>query len=85
MMFERMRGDFEGSKRRVQETESDLGIRNRLVDKLSRDLSDKEFSLAKALGVIRRLEEDLNRLCPFARDVAARHSSRSGPTAPAGS
>ncbi|MEK7232725.1 MAG: hypothetical protein AAB268_02830 [Elusimicrobiota bacterium] len=64
MMFERMRGDFEGSKRRVQETESDLGIRNRLVDKLSRDLSDKELSLAKALGVIRRLEEDLNRLCP---------------------
>lgn len=62
--YERMRGDLEGSKRRVQETENDLGIRNRLVDKLSKDLSDKELSLAKALGVIRRLEEDLNRLCP---------------------
>ncbi|MDD5304319.1 MAG: hypothetical protein PHS14_14570, partial [Elusimicrobia bacterium] len=62
--FERMRGDLDGAKRRVQETENDLGIRNRLVDKLSRDLSDKELSLAKALGVIRRLEEDLNRLCP---------------------
>ncbi len=64
MNHERMRGDLEGSKRRVQETEGDLGIRNRLVDKLSKDLSDKELSLAKALGVIRRLEEDLNRLCP---------------------
>jgi hypothetical protein len=62
--FERMRGDLEGAKRRVQETENDLGVRNRLVDKLSRELSDKELSLAKALGVIRRLEEDLNRLCP---------------------
>lgn len=64
MTYERMRGDLEGSKRRVQETEGDLSIRNRLVDKLSKDLSDKELSLAKALGVIRRLEEDLNRLCP---------------------
>jgi hypothetical protein len=62
--FERMRGDLDAAKRRVQETESDLGIRNRLVDKLSHDLSEKELSLAKALGVIRRLEEDLNRLCP---------------------
>ena len=62
--FEKMRSELDGAKRRVQETDSDLGIRNRLVDKLSRDLSDKELSLAKALGVIRRLEEDLNRLCP---------------------
>ncbi len=64
MAFEKMRGDLDAAKRRVQESDSDLGIRNRLVDKLSRDLSDKELSLAKALGVIRRLEEDLNRLCP---------------------
>lgn len=64
MAFERMRGDLDGAKRRVQETETDLGIRNRLVDKVSRELSEKELSLAKALSVIRRLEEDLNRLCP---------------------
>ncbi len=62
--FERMRGDLDTAKRRVSEAENDLGIRNRLVDKLSHDLSEKELSLAKALGVIRRLEEDLNRLCP---------------------
>ena len=62
--FERLRFELDGSKRRVQETESDLSIRNRLVDKLSHDLSEKELSLAKSLGVIRRLEEDLNRLCP---------------------
>jgi len=64
MAFERMRGDLEGAKRRVTETETDLGIRNRLVDKVSRELSEKELSLAKALSVIRRLEEDLNRLVP---------------------
>ena len=62
--FERMRGELDAAKRRVQESETDLAIRNRLVDKLSHDLSEKELSLAKALGVIRRLEEDLNRLCP---------------------
>ncbi len=64
MSFERLRGELDAAKRRVQETDNDLGIRNRLVDKLSHDLSEKELSLAKALGVIRRLEEDLNRLCP---------------------
>lgn len=63
-VFEKARGDLDAAKRRVQEAENDLGIRNRLVDKLSHDLSEKELSLAKALGVIRRLEEDLNRLCP---------------------
>lgn len=62
--YEKARGELDGAKRRVQETDNDLGIRNRLVDKLSHDLSEKELSLAKALGVIRRLEEDLNRLCP---------------------
>jgi predicted XRE-type DNA-binding protein len=62
--YERMRGEHDAGKRRVQESETDLAIRNRLVDKLSHDLSEKELSLAKALGVIRRLEEDLNRLCP---------------------
>jgi len=64
MAYERMRGEFDAAKRRLQETDGNLSIRNRLVDKLSKELSDKELSLAKALGVIRRMEEDLNRLCP---------------------
>jgi hypothetical protein len=61
---EKLRNELDAAKRRLQETDNDLGIRNRLVDKLSHDLSEKELSLAKSLGVIRRLEEDLNRLCP---------------------
>lgn len=61
---EKTRGELESSKRRLEETETDLGIRNRLVDKLSRELSEKDLSLAKALGLIRRLEEDLKHLCP---------------------
>ena len=61
---EKNKNDADSAKRRWQETVSDLAVRNRLVDKLSKELSEKELSLAKSLGVIRRLEEDLNRLCP---------------------
>ncbi|MBI5245540.1 MAG: hypothetical protein HY923_00035 [Elusimicrobia bacterium] len=66
---------LDAAKRRVHETDNDLGIRNRLVDKLSHDLSEKELSLAKALGVIRRLEEDLHLLCPTAEILKARPSA----------
>ncbi len=61
---EKIKNDSESAKRRLAETVADLAVRNRLVDKLSKELSEKELSLAKSLGVIRRLEEDLNRLCP---------------------
>ncbi len=64
IQLERTRNELEGLRRRLQETHDDLAIRNRLVDKLSRDLTDKEMSLAKTLGIIRRLEEDLGRLFP---------------------
>lgn len=62
--LEKLRGELDAAKRRLVETQNDLAMRNRLVDKLSKELSDKELSLAKSLGLIRRLEEDLNRLCP---------------------
>jgi hypothetical protein len=61
---EKNRNEADAAKRRLQETINDLAVRNRLVDKLSKELSEKELSLAKSLGLIRRLEEDLNRLCP---------------------
>lgn len=80
---ERLRGELDAAKRRVQEGESDLGIRNRLVDKLSHDLSEKELSLAKALGVIRRLEEDLHLLCPTAEILKTKPSDIAAPPAPA--
>jgi TolA-binding protein len=62
--LERNKNEADSSKRRMQEAVNDLAVRNRLVDKLSKELSEKELSLVKSLGVIRRLEEDLNRLCP---------------------
>ncbi len=68
---ERLKSDLEAAKRRLQETANDLAMRNKLVDKLSRELGEKELSLAKSLGVIRRLEEDLNRLCPDPAALAA--------------
>jgi hypothetical protein len=61
---EKLKNELDTARRRNLEAQNDLAIRNRLVDKLSRDLSEKELSLAKSLGVIRRMEEDLNRLCP---------------------
>ncbi len=64
MTFERTRRDLEASTIRIQQTENDLGVRTHLTDALSRDLAKKEFSLAKALCVIQRLEEELKRLCP---------------------
>ena len=61
---EKNKNEAETAKRRLQESVNDLTVRNKLVDRLSKELSEKELSLAKSLGVIRRLEEDLNRLCP---------------------
>lgn len=61
---EKNKNEAETAKRRLQETLNDLAVRNRLVDKLSKDLGEKELSLAKSLGVIRRLEEYMNRLRP---------------------
>lgn len=59
---EKARFDLEGARRKLQETTSDLAIRNRLVDKLSKDLAEKDVSLTKSLALIRRLEEDFDRL-----------------------
>lgn len=71
IQLEKGKAELESSRRRLGEALNDLSIRNRLVDKLSRDLTEKELSLAKSLGVIRRLEEDLNRLCPIVNTLVA--------------
>lgn len=84
MQAERTRMELETLKRRLGEALNDLAIRNRLVDKLSRELTEKELSLAKSLGMIRRLEEDLNRLDPVS-DVegsAPRQAEAPAPAAP---
>ena len=72
---EKMKNEAETSKRRLLEAQNDLTMRNRLVDKLSKELNDKELSLAKSLGLIRRLEEDLNRLCPEAVQASSAATS----------
>ena len=59
---EKAKFDLESARRKLNETANDLAIRNRLVDKLSKDLSEKELSLTKALALIRRLEQDFHRL-----------------------
>lgn len=79
---ERLRNELEATKRRLQETSNDLALRNRLVDRMSKDLSEKELSLAKSLGLIRRLEEDLHRLCPDPAIAAASSTPTRAPPAP---
>jgi hypothetical protein len=59
---EKAKFDLEAARRKLNETSNDLAIRNRLVDKLSKDLAEKELSLTKALALIRRLEQDFHRL-----------------------
>ena len=80
--LEKMRAELTTSKQRQQETSNDLAIRNRLIDKLSQELSEKELSLAKSLGVIRRLEEDLNRLCPSEQLLRSAAAADELPCAP---
>lgn len=80
---EQNRNDLDAARRRLQETTNDLALRNRLVDKLSKELSEKELSLAKSLGVIRRLEEDLNRLCPPAEPAPSPRAALPAGPAPA--
>ena len=79
---EKMKNEAETAKRRLLETQNDLTLRNLLVDKLSKELNDKELSLAKSLGLIRRLEEDLNRLCPEAVQGTAAAGVVSSPSLP---
>lgn len=68
--LETMKMEVENTSRRQTETANDLAIRNRLVDTLSRQLTEKEVALAKALALIRRFEEELARLAP-AKPAAA--------------
>jgi hypothetical protein len=80
--LEKSRNDLSGAKRSLTETADDLGIRNRLVEKISRDLTEKELSLAKSLTVIRRLEESLARLRPDAAVPAPVEPAAVAPPAP---
>jgi hypothetical protein len=77
--MEKARSEAESAKRKFGEANNDLAIRNRLVEKLSRDLTEKEVNLAKALGLIRRLEENLNRICPDLRSGDEKKVSESKP------
>jgi DNA repair exonuclease SbcCD ATPase subunit len=57
--FEKLRAEQESLHKRLGDAQNDLAIRNRLVNKLSLELTEKELQLAKSLGIIRKLEEDL--------------------------
>ncbi|MBI5622913.1 MAG: hypothetical protein HY924_03955 [Elusimicrobia bacterium] len=73
---ETCRTELENAKRRLTEAGNDLSIRNRLVDKLSKELTERDLALAKALAVIRRFEEEMGRICPEAADIEGRSEPR---------
>ena len=64
IQLEKTKNDLEMAKRNLSETANDLSIRNRLVQKLNHDLTEKEVSLTKALSLLRRLDEDLGTINP---------------------
>lgn len=62
--FEKEHSQSERLKTQVKELSEDLAIRNGLVNRLAKDLSDKEKSLAQSLNLIKRLEDQLRQLVP---------------------
>ena len=78
-MIDQLKGELDVLRRSRDEAASDLAIRNKLVDKLSHDVAEKELSLAKALGVIRRLEQDLGAIGAARPAFAAELPSAAAP------
>lgn len=79
--LERMRSQADNAKIQLKEANEDLAIRNGLVNRLSKDLSEKEKSLEKSLEIIRRLEGELKAISVSAetvgiKDVSSGHLSR---------
>ena len=79
--LERMRSQADNTRIQLKEANEDLAIRNALVNRLSKDLSEKEKSLEKSLEIIRRLEGELKAISLSAetvgtQDVSAAHLSR---------
>jgi hypothetical protein len=66
---ETCRTELENAKRRLTETANDLTIRNRLVEKLNKEMTERDLSLAKALAVIRRFEDEIGRICPDTGEI----------------
>ena len=62
--FEKEHSQSERPKNQVKELSDDLAIRNGLVNRLAKDLADKEKSLAQSLSLIKRLEDQLRQLVP---------------------
>ncbi len=72
--FEKEHSQSERLRGHVKELSEDLAIRNGLVDRLAKDLAEKEKSLAQSLGLIKRLEEEL-RLIPSVQSAQKGASS----------
>ncbi|MBI5883834.1 MAG: hypothetical protein HZB91_12115 [Elusimicrobia bacterium] len=74
--YETCRMELDNAKRRLTETSNDLNIRNRLVERLNKEMTEKDLALAKALAVIRRFEEEMGRICPETGDVQPAEAPR---------
>jgi len=64
----KVKDDLEGAKRAQASSEGDIKRQAETIEDLSKQLAQKEFTLAKAFGVIRRLEEVMGDLLPSAMD-----------------
>lgn len=66
--------ELQTARRAIEQLKSEAGEREGILSDLSRRLSEKEAMLAKAFGLIRRLEESLAELLPGATSGIAREA-----------
>lgn len=64
--------DLQAARRSIEQLKAEAGERESSLSELSRRFAEKEAMLAKAFGVIRRLEESLGELLPGAVSGIAR-------------
>ena len=62
--LQRLKNEFDVAQRRLQELTLELSGRQQRLDQMTVELNAKELSLSKALGVITRLERELQQLNP---------------------
>ncbi len=79
---QRYKSEIDAAQHRLQELSSETSGRQQRVDQLTVELSAKELSLAKALGVITRLQREMQRLSPEHPPAPPAAPQEPVPTAP---
>ncbi|MBI5245327.1 MAG: hypothetical protein HY922_16815 [Elusimicrobia bacterium] len=80
--LKRMQEELEGERRKAEALQAELQRQKTVGEGLSGQLAAKELTLARAFGIIRRLEETLRELVPGATAGISREVPRPAPEPP---